>query len=206
MRQAMARWPNVPDCYGWLRLTRRGDWRIGEARERITHAGLIGFINRNYGCDARGAWHFQNGPQRVYVSLEYTPLVYRLRDATSTCFETHTGMPARGVSAAWLDDRGGLLLASEHGPGAVLDRDLPALLECLRGGTGETIGESRLTELLSAETWNHDALPVAWLHADGRVVPVGRIRSADAPSFFAFDPAPQPQRLAAGHVTQDKEK
>ena len=24
--QAMAKWPNVPDCYGWLGLDARGDW------------------------------------------------------------------------------------------------------------------------------------------------------------------------------------
>jgi len=26
VHQAMAKWPNVPDCYGWLGLDARGDW------------------------------------------------------------------------------------------------------------------------------------------------------------------------------------
>ena len=26
VQQAMAKWPNVPDCYGWLGLDARGDW------------------------------------------------------------------------------------------------------------------------------------------------------------------------------------
>ena len=39
---------------------------------------LLGFINRNYERDEHGQWYFQNGPQRVYVELEYTPWVVRL--------------------------------------------------------------------------------------------------------------------------------
>lgn len=191
VRQAMARWPNVPACYGWLRLTRRGDWCIGESAERISHAGLVDFINRNYGCDRRGAWYFQNGPQRVYVALEYTPLVYRLRDATSTCFETHTGAATHRISGAWLDDRGALLLASEHGPGEVLDRDLPVLLDRLCDPAGRQISESSLAELLDGAGPPPDAAAVAWLHVGARPVPVGRIASADVASFFGFDPAPR---------------
>jgi len=26
VKQAMAKWPNVPDCYGWLGLDARGNW------------------------------------------------------------------------------------------------------------------------------------------------------------------------------------
>ncbi len=26
VRQAIAKWPNVPDCYGWLGLDARGRW------------------------------------------------------------------------------------------------------------------------------------------------------------------------------------
>jgi hypothetical protein len=33
------------------------------------------FIARNYAADERGCWFFQNGPQRVYVTLAYAPLV-----------------------------------------------------------------------------------------------------------------------------------
>lgn len=190
VRQAMARWPHVPACYGWLRLSRRGDWRIGEAAERITHAGLIDFINRNYGHDERGAWYFQNGPQRVFVTLDYTPLVYRLRDAQSASFETHTGMAAQHITAAWLDEAGALIVASEHGPGVVLDRDLSALLDRLRDGNGETIGESWLADLHVGAAWIPQAPAVASLQVGERSVPVGRIRSDDVASFFDFDPAP----------------
>ena len=26
VKQAMAKWPNVPHCYGWLGLDARGNW------------------------------------------------------------------------------------------------------------------------------------------------------------------------------------
>ena len=40
VKQAMAKWPNVPHVYGWLALDRRGVWRIkGDA---VTNAVKIG--------------------------------------------------------------------------------------------------------------------------------------------------------------------
>lgn len=86
VRQALAKWPDVPHCTGWLALDRRGAWRMRDAAaqaagslgEPIRHAALIGFINRNYAADPCGRWFFQNGPQRVYVELAYTPWVVRL--------------------------------------------------------------------------------------------------------------------------------
>jgi len=92
VKQAMARWPNVPNCYGWLALDRRGQWRMrnefaqqhGLSGDPIRHEALIGFIERNYTHDARGAWYFQNGPQRVFVSLMYAPWVARLHNGALT--------------------------------------------------------------------------------------------------------------------------
>ena len=28
VKQAMAKWPEVPNVYGWLALDRRGQWRL----------------------------------------------------------------------------------------------------------------------------------------------------------------------------------
>ena len=111
VRQALARWPDVPDCFGWLSLSRRGEWQLPDGP--IRHAGLAAFIGRNYEADADGRWYFQNGPQRVFVSLAYTPTVLRL--AAPARLQTHTGQPVETLSGAWLDDEGSLLLASEHG-------------------------------------------------------------------------------------------
>src|SRR4030095_7710788 len=85
VRQAIAKWPNVPHCFGWLGLDARGNWYMRDDRVQaagpfpqskgslLKHDKLIDFIQRNYECDEQGQWFFQNGPQRVYVELEGTP-------------------------------------------------------------------------------------------------------------------------------------
>ncbi len=94
VKQAMAKWPNVPDCYDWLGLDERGHWYLrddptqargsfqsglpGAKGSLLKHEKLIEFIHRNYARDEAGAWFFQNGPQRVYVELAATPFVWRV--------------------------------------------------------------------------------------------------------------------------------
>ena len=82
--RGMLKWPNVPAVYGWLSLDRRGSWMIKNVSgrfERIANAAVNDFIGRNYAVDEEGRWYFQNGPQRVFVALDYTPWVYRLDDS-----------------------------------------------------------------------------------------------------------------------------
>jgi hypothetical protein len=92
VKQALAKWPNVPDCYGWLGLDARGHWYMRDDRaqalgpfaggsaqskgSQLRHEKLIDFIGRNFQADSSGQWYFQNGPQRVYVELEATPLIW----------------------------------------------------------------------------------------------------------------------------------
>ncbi len=121
---AMAKWPNVPDCRGWLSLDRRGQWRLQGSPVR--HAGLAEFIGRNYECNEIGAWFMQNGPQRVWVELEMTPWVFRL--AADGAFLSHTAEPAGAIAAAWLVDGEALCLQTTRGVGIIDDRDLAALL------------------------------------------------------------------------------
>ena len=140
VRQAMARWPGVPAVHGWLRLDRRGRWLLvdrgapgfDEARDgvgsEITSPPILDFIGRNYGPDGHGRWHWQNGPQRVFVDLALAPLYYRvLGDAPSQGLVTHTGWPVARIARAAVDDDGNLWLVTEHGPGCVDDRDLGQL-------------------------------------------------------------------------------
>ena len=132
----------MPAVFGWLALDRRGRWSIkstapaGSADaarqfDRLTNPKVIEFIGRNYTHEEQGRWYFQNGPQRVYVTLDYTPLVYRIVGAHPLSFETHTGVACAVVQAVWMDEAGDLLLVTEHGPGLLLDRDLPRGLEAL---------------------------------------------------------------------------
>ncbi|MFM0288301.1 DUF2946 family protein [Paraburkholderia megapolitana] len=136
VREALVKWPNVPHCTGWLLLDRRGNWRMrdeaaqarGAAGEPIRHVALLGFINRNYECDARGQWFFQNGPQRVYVELGYTPWVVRLAvSAEGPLVLSDQAGNAFEPAAAWLDDEGSVLFSDAATPAriAVLhDHDL----------------------------------------------------------------------------------
>src|SRR5262245_1860887 len=109
--RSLARWPNVPAVYGWLSLDRRGNWRIKE--ERIGNEALREFIARNYEADSRGRWFFQNGPQRVYVRLAYTPLV--LRHDGDALFD-HCGRPFVATEV-FQDDEGSVLMAGANGVG-----------------------------------------------------------------------------------------
>lgn len=132
---ALARWPDVPAVFGWLSLTARGQWRL--RGEPIGNAAICEFIGRNYAGDDRGRWYFQNGPQRVYVSLDLTPWVYRLDMAGSVT--THTGIaPTRCTGAALLDNDS-VVLVTELGPGVVDDRDASRLLRILSDAAGRPL-------------------------------------------------------------------
>jgi hypothetical protein len=121
--RSLARWPDVPAVYGWLALDRRGNWLI--KGERIGNPALRDFIGRNYEADERGCWFFQNGPQRVFVSLAYTPLVVhfegeRLIDQCGRSF------PA---GETLLDDEGSVLIAAGGAIALLDDRDLARFAE-----------------------------------------------------------------------------
>jgi hypothetical protein len=116
--RSMAKWPDVPDVYGWLSLDRRGNWLI--RNERIGNLAMREFISRNYQADARGCWYFQNGPQRVFVQLAYTPLVVHLE---GDALVDHCGRPF-APAQAYLDDEGSLLILGNSGIALLDDRDL----------------------------------------------------------------------------------
>lgn len=148
----MLKWPNVPDVFGWLRLDRRGNWllRVQDQRfERIGNAGLVDFISRNYERDDEGRFFFQNGPQRVFAGLDYTPYVYRLADDRRSWL-AHTGKPAGTPRQLLVDECDNLLLVTGLGPGLVLDRDLPALVDALAEEGAPADMESLLSRLRAA--------------------------------------------------------
>ena len=121
--QAMAKWPTVPAVYGWLSLDRRGNWRI--KGERIANQGLREFISRNYESDAEGRWYFQNGPQRVYVTLDYTPLVVHY---DGDALRDHREQPF-SARETYLDDEGSVLMEGEGTIALLDDRDLARFAE-----------------------------------------------------------------------------
>jgi hypothetical protein len=121
--RSLAKWPDVPAVYGWLSLDRRGNWLI--KGEKIGNSALREFIGRNYEPDARGCWFFQNGPQRVYVRLAYTPLVVHHEGDDLL---DHCGRPFR-AEAAYLDEEGSVLLSGNASVALLDDRDLARYAE-----------------------------------------------------------------------------
>ena len=147
VKAALAKWPNVPNCFGWLGLDARGNWYMRDEQAQsagpfaggsavskgslLRHDKLIDFIQRNYEADTSGQWYFQNGPQRVYVELEATPLVCRVH--TDFSVFAHTGEPAR-VQRCIVDQYGRLYLETGIGFGLVHTQDMTHAAEAVDCG------------------------------------------------------------------------
>ena len=147
VKQAMAKWPNVPNCYGWLGLDARGNWYLRDDRAQaagafqsglagskgslLTHEKLMDFIARNYLPDDAGQWFFQNGPQRVYVELQATPLIWRVQPDHTV--KDHLGRAAI-VQGVWLDEQGLLYLESTAALGLVHTQDMGLAAEAVELG------------------------------------------------------------------------
>jgi hypothetical protein len=187
----MAKWPDVPAVYGWLALDRRGNWLL--QGEPISNKDVAAYIARNYERDSAGRWFFQNGPQRVFVELHYTPFVYRVINPESAIgFEAHTGQRATAVSGAWIDEQGAMLIETEHGIGLVDDRDLDPLLEALIDANGTALPEDALDRVLAEVEKGQDG-PL-WLKVGDCNVKVRPIRSSELAGRFGFDPRPAPNQ------------
>ncbi|NPT54343.1 DUF2946 family protein [Paraburkholderia elongata] len=184
VKQALAKWPNVPSCTGWLMLDRRGNWRMrdeaaqasGAPGTPIRHEALLGFINRNYDADDRGQWFFQNGPQRVYIELGYTPWVVRLSadtDAAGALSLTDQAGGAFEPSAVFVDDEGGILFVDGSAPPRVAvlhDHDLEVFSDHAALGDDSMSGELR---------WNN-----------GVVLPLQGVQRHDVAARFGFVDSP----------------
>ena len=153
VKQAMAKWPNVPACYGWLGLDARGNWWLRDAAaqaqgafasgapgakgSRVEHAKLAEFMGRNYLADARGCWYFQNGPQQVFVELEATPWIWRVQGAEGgVLIHDHTGqaLPLAEVQQVLVDAQGAVYLAAPRGLGMVHTQDVLDVTAALEEG------------------------------------------------------------------------
>ncbi|MGO4304888.1 DUF2946 family protein [Cupriavidus sp. RAF12] len=189
VKQAMARWPNVPNCYGWLALDRRGQWRMrnefaqqhGLSGDPIRHDALVGFIERNYVQDARGGWFFQNGPQRVFVSLAYAPWIVRLHEGRLT---TTTQRPF-ALEACHADEHGNVVLAGK--------------VEGLSGDAARTqaalLHDHDLDAFSSACTWHGEACGAVLgvFHHAGRDIDIEPIVEDEVPKRFGFVRMPEPE-------------
>lgn len=164
VKAAMKKWPNVPNAYGWLALDARGDWYLRDEATQaaapfpllkgslIEHAQLKAFIHRNYAADARGAWFFQNGPQRVYVQLELAPWVLGVRrrgaeEGGGFEVQTHAGQDAGAIRLCCLDELGRLYLATDDGLGVVRSMDMVAAADAVSTGEWGSLQEIAFDDL-----------------------------------------------------------
>lgn len=165
VQAAMAKWPNVPHCYGWLRLDERGNYHVPSGK--LEHPALRAFIGRNYARDERGCYFFQNGPQRVFVDLAYTPYVGRMDVAgNAVAVVLHTSETMERPTGAFIDEKGRVLVSDEHRIAAVDDRDLSAVV------SAGLLDEDQLVSVAGA-------------------LKLKPIASADVPARFGFVQHPQ---------------
>ena len=196
VNQAIAKWPNVPHCYGWLSLDARGAWRmrderaqaLGLAGERIVHAALLGFINRNYAHDVRGCWYFQNGPQRVYVNLEATPYIAHTdlvegaqASDSSLHFCLHTGEPIPIIHHAWMTEAGQLVLDCAGKIALVDDRDMARCVADFRINNIPATDEQLMAWLAQSPQSSNLMLLYA-----GVQIPVGLMPRESMATHFGF--------------------
>lgn len=143
---AIERWPNVPSVYGWLSLSRRGQWKLhpggtanqGGQGESILNQQIIAFMNRNYEADDTGRWFFQNGPQRVYVRLDAAPLVASITGQPSA-LHTHNGLLIQQIKQWLIDHSGNIFFECEHGPACINDQDLELVASALQTSDATTL-------------------------------------------------------------------
>jgi hypothetical protein len=199
VRRAMKKWPQVPAVYGWLRLSARGQWFLIDRSQPGFDAGrdgdgslissppIIDFIGRNYECDERGAWYWQNGPQRAYVRVDLAPLILRvLNEPPRQLLVTHTGFAVERIERVLSDAAGRLLVQTNLGPAAIDDRDL---------------GQLQLTEPSKSAPLR--LLLERYAASDAAGWPVDACEASDAVALgealgFVADPTPPgPQRRAS---------
>jgi len=187
----MAKWPNVPHCYGWLALDARGGWRMrdeaaqraGAPGDKLNNPALVGFINRNYAHDERGNWYFQNGPQRVYVNLEATPFIARTDPQQGLVLQT--GQALNDVERVYLSDAGAVLFGVGATVAQLDDRDVAQVL-----GKLQLDGQAASDEAVMG--WlEHGSgqLALAW---NGKLLAVERIGADELPQRFGFNQLPAP--------------
>jgi hypothetical protein len=116
--KSLIKWPHVPNCFGWLALDRRGQWRMRDEYAQanhlpgtpIQHVALNEFISRNYAHDSLGRYFFQNGPQRVFITLDATPWIVRMipsQSGTQLLTQCGTAIQPQGALS---DEKGNIYI------------------------------------------------------------------------------------------------
>ena len=125
------------DVYGWLTLTSRGFWKL--KGKKLENQKLIELINNNYLKDEFGRYFFQNGNQRVFVSLELAPFVINIAQNNPLILVTHTKIVIENIDQVWLDSNMNLMLQFGEIIGSLNDRDTLDLSNYLTNSSGHSM-------------------------------------------------------------------
>lgn len=199
--RSLIKWPNVPDCFGWLALDRRGQWRMRDEYAQanqlpgntIQHAALNEFISRNYAHDTLGRYFFQNGPQRVFVTLDATPWIARmipsLDSANKLKLLTQCGTPIH-PQGALSDEKGNIYITGS------IPQSLPHHPDSNTFSQAESLTVALLhdhdLDLFSDQSKvQEDACSFrgSW-QWDGKALPIEPIHSTELAQRFHFIKAP----------------
>lgn len=185
VERALAKWPNVPHLYGWIHLDRRGRWSL--KGERVDRPKLVDMMRHNFAADERGAWYFQNGPQRGYVALEYTPLVAQAMPDGQ--LQLHTDATVRAVDAVYLDSDGTVVLSTEYGAAVLNGADLGWVMQRLISTDAIDV-ETNLEQALASPSGSPTRLRLEW---EGSPISVNRCDAHALPETLGFQRDPQPE-------------
>lgn len=205
VERALAKWPNVPSIAGWLALSEQGNWLLtspGKAFAdndflRVSNQRIQKFIATNYAAEKDGRYFFQNGPQKAYVTLEYTPWIFRIVPAEQGwVLVSHTGLVVM-PSEVYSDENGKILLNTNVGIGLLFSGDTSLF--------SDSLIESAQVEFEHSANWwvptdLSKSLPaqVLALRSSGvkpevrkLSVPIQFIKSSELPAQFGFNPNPE---------------
>ena len=197
--RSLIKWPNVPHCFGWLALDRRGQWRMRDefaqanqlAGTVIQHTALNEFISRNYAYDSLGRYFFQNGPQRVFITLDATPWIARISPSKSGLQLLNQCGEEIKPQSALSDERGNIYIAglitqslSDQIDNTIFTRTALPSVALLHDHDLDLFSEQ--------STVQEDACSFrgSWLW-DGRDLPIEPIHSIELSERFHFVKAPR---------------
>jgi hypothetical protein len=124
---------------------------------------MIKAINSSYFYDVDGSWFFQNGPQKVFVALDFTPyVIFAYRAGDELKLKTHSGTEIKKIDEIYLDSDLNFLITWDGRLGIVSDRDLQILIDGMSfSDRGKLISLENVieadTKRLSVTFWNHEA-------------------------------------------------
>jgi len=196
--RSLIKWPNVPHCFGWLALDRRGQWRMRDEYAQtnqlpgnvIQHVALNEFISRNYAHDSLGRYFFQNGPQRVFITLDATPWIARMIPSESgPQLSTQCGTEIK-PHGALSDERGNIYITGSI-PQSLSDQIDSTVFTQTESLSIALLHDHDLDLFSDQSQVEEDACSFrgSW-QWDGKDLPIEPIHSAELAGRFHFIKAP----------------